>query len=213
MKLKEKDFIEIEFTAKTKEGEVFDTNIEKDLKELGSNTKAEPFIFCLGQGMFLKAIDDYLIGKEPGKYQIELEPEKAFGKRQSNLISRLPLKLFNEHKIHPVPGISFNFDGRVGKVLAVSGGRVIIDFNNPIAGKDVIYNINILKKIEDENQQIKSFINFLFKKELKFEINGTKIIISVEKPMIKFIELFADKFKDIFNKELEVKELEEKSAK
>lgn len=213
MKFKEKDFIEIEFTARTKDGEIFDSNIEKDLKEIGSKTKVEPFIFCLGQGMFLKAIDDYLIGKEPGKYTLELEPEKAFGKRQPNLINRIPLKLFKEHNVNPVPGILFNFDGRIGKVLAVSGGRVILDFNNPIAGKDVIYEIKILKKVEDEKEQIKAFIKFLFKKELAFEIKENKIIISVEKSMAKFVELFADKFKDIFNKDLEVKELKEKSTK
>ena len=43
--------------------------------------EAEPFIFCLGEGMFLPGIEDFLIGKEIGEYEVELPPEKAFGKR------------------------------------------------------------------------------------------------------------------------------------
>ena len=45
--------------------------------------ESKPFIFCLGEHMFLDAIDDFLIGKpeKPETYEIELEPDRAFGKR------------------------------------------------------------------------------------------------------------------------------------
>ena len=46
------------------------------------------------------------------------------------------MKIFIQQKINPIPGVMFNFDGRIAKVLTVSGGRVMIDFNNPIAGKN-----------------------------------------------------------------------------
>ena len=55
MKLKKKDFIELEFTGRVKDGEIFDSNIEKDLKKINPEGKAKPFIFSLGQGMFIKA--------------------------------------------------------------------------------------------------------------------------------------------------------------
>ncbi|GAI92008.1 unnamed protein product, partial [marine sediment metagenome] len=69
MKLKKKDFIEIEFTARVKDGEVFDSNIEEDLKKLNPDAKAKPFVFCLEEGMFLKGVEDFLIGKDMGKYE------------------------------------------------------------------------------------------------------------------------------------------------
>jgi len=39
----------------------------------------------------------------------------------------IPLKVFIEHKINPVPGAVLTFDNRLGKVLTVSGGRIMVD--------------------------------------------------------------------------------------
>jgi len=125
----------------------------------------------------------------------------------------MPMKIFIQHKINPAPGAVFNFDGRIAKILTVSGGRVMVDFNNPIAGKTVVYDIKVLQKIEDINEKIKAFSEFLFKKDLQFEIKETKIVMQVEKPLVKFVEMFRDKFKDIFNLELEIKEIEEEKKK
>lgn len=215
MELKEKDFIEIEFTGRIKDGEVFDSNIKEDLKKANSDVEAKPFIFCLGENMFLKTIDEFLVGKPdtPASYEIELSPEKAFGKRNSELIQMVSLKMFQQHKITPFPGTMFNFDGRIAKILTLSGGRVLVDFNNPLAGKTLVYKIRVLRKIEDLNEKIRAFIEFLFKKDLKFEIKDKKLLIQVEKPMMDFVEIFKDKFKDIFNLELEVQEAKESEVK
>jgi FKBP-type peptidyl-prolyl cis-trans isomerase 2 len=212
MTMQKKDFIEIEFTGKVKDGEVFDSNIKKDLEKLheghSHEIEAKPVVICLGEGMFLKGIDDFLIGKETGKYHVELPPEKAFGTRLSHLVQMLPMKLFKSQQVTPYPGAMFNFDGRMAKVLSVSGGRVIVDFNHPLAGKNVVYEINVIRKIEDLDEKIKSFINFLFRRELKFSVENSKIILEVEKEMAKFAEMFQEKFKDIFGMDLEVREIE-----
>jgi len=213
MSLKKKDFIEIEFTGKIKEGEIFDSNVKEDIESAKLNIEPKPFLFCLGEGMFLKGVDDFLIGKEIGKYTIELSPEKAFGNRESKLVQMIPMKIFHQHKINPVPGTLFNFDNKVAKILTVSGGRVMVDFNNPLAGKDIVYNIKVLRKIEDINEKIKAFNEFLFRKDLKFKIEDKKLIIEVEKQMVKFVEMFKEKFKELFDLELEIKEVEEKNEK
>ncbi|MDZ4226702.1 MAG: hypothetical protein U1B79_01175, partial [Candidatus Pacearchaeota archaeon] len=170
--------------------------------------KAEPFVFCLGEGMFLKSIDDFLIGKEIGKYEIELNPEKAFGKRNPAFVQMIPMRIFREQRINPVPGITFNFDGRIGKVLAVSGGRVMVDFNNLLAGKTVIYHINVKGKVTDINEKIKAVNDFLFKQELDFSVEGRKLTIKTEKNMKKFVEMFSDKFKELLDLDIEVMETE-----
>jgi FKBP-type peptidyl-prolyl cis-trans isomerase 2 len=214
MDIQKKDFIEIEFTGKIKDGEVFDSNIKEDMKKLHEGhdhpVEPKPFIFCLGQGMFLKALDDFLIGKKLGeKYEIELEPEKAFGKRESSLVQTIPMRFFKEQKLNPFPGVMLNFDGRPGKVLTVSGGRVMVDFNHTLAGKTVVYKIKIIKKITDLNEKIKAFNEFFFKKNFKFEVREKKLVVEVEKSLVKLVELFKDKFKEIFGLELEIKEIEE----
>ena len=208
MTLQKNDFIEIEFTGKLKDGEVFDSNIQEGLKKLNSNQKAKPFVFCLGQDMFLPGIEEFLIGKEVGKYEIDLKPEKAFGLRNSSFIQMIPLKVFIEHKINPIPGTILNFDNKLGKVLTVSGGRIMVDFNNPLAGKEVLYKINILRKVEDINEKINSINDFLFRREFKFEIKDKTLILTADKGFKSFIELFKDKFKEMLNLDLEVKEVE-----
>ena len=48
--------------------------------------------------MFLQAVDDFLIGKNIGKHEIELSPEKAFGLRNSNLIQMIQWTFFESKK-------------------------------------------------------------------------------------------------------------------
>lgn len=214
MAFKKTDFIEMEFTGRLKEGGIFDSNIKEDLKELHKGhdhpIDTKPFVFCLGEQMFLDSVEDFLIGKEIGEYELQLSPEKAFGTRNSKLVMMIPMKVFREQKINPVPGDVLNFDGRPAKILTVSGGRIIVDFNNPLAGKEVIYKLKVKRKVDDLNEKIKSMINFFFRRDLDFEVKENKIILSVEAPFKKFAEVFKDKFKKLFNLELEVKEIKKK---
>ncbi|MFH1918154.1 MAG: hypothetical protein ABIJ14_03590, partial [Nanoarchaeota archaeon] len=115
-------------------------------------------------------------------------------------------RVFKEHNTNPVPGVMFNFDGRIGKILSASGGRIRVDFNNPIAGKDVEYKIKILRKVEDKDEKTKALIDFLFRKDFKFEIKDKKLSLEVDKGFKQFVEMFADKFKDVLDLDLEVKE-------
>ena len=180
MPLQKKDFIEIEFTGRIKDtGDIFDSNIKEELDKLHISQEhkddhvheTKPLIYCLGEGMFLEGVDNFLIGKEIGKYVIPLSSEKAFGKRLRELVKMIPIKVFFQHKINPVQGAMLNFDGKMGKVLSVSGGRVLVDFNHPLAGKEVIYEINVKKIIQDIDEKIKAFNSFIFKRELKFSVS------------------------------------------
>jgi peptidylprolyl isomerase/FKBP-type peptidyl-prolyl cis-trans isomerase SlyD len=207
------DFIEIEFTGRIKDGEVFDSNIAEELKKLNSSQPAKPFVFCLGQDMFLNGIEEFLIEKDVGSYEIALQPDKAFGPRNTSLVQMVPLKIFIEHKVNPVPGAVLTFDNKLGKVLTVSGGRVMVDFNNPLAGKEVVYNIKVTRKIEDIKEKVSALNEFLFRRDFKFEIKDKKLIIETDKQFKSFIELFKDKFKEMIGLDLEVKEIEPSKPK
>ena len=214
MAFKKMDFVELEFTGRLKNGEIFDSNIKEDLEKLhhGHNHPIEtkPFILCIGEHMFLDSIEDFLMGKDTGEYEISLSPEKAFGIRDPKMIMRIPMKIFMEQKINPVQGEVFNFDGRLAKILTVSGGRVMADFNNPLAGKDVIYKLKVKRKVDDVNEKIKAFINFLFRRDLNFEVKEKKIIVEIEPQLSQFIEIFKEKFKSLFDMEIEAREIKKK---
>ena len=70
MTLQKKDFIEIEFTGIIKDtGDIFDSNIKEELDKLhvsqghknDHSHETKPLIYCLGEGMFLGGVDDYLL--------------------------------------------------------------------------------------------------------------------------------------------------------
>jgi FKBP-type peptidyl-prolyl cis-trans isomerase 2 len=206
-KISAKDFIEIEFTGRVKDGEIFDSNIKQDLEKSNLKIEQKPLIICIGERMFLKEIDDFFVGKEIGKeYNLELTPEKAFGKRNSALVKIIPLKIFHERQLNPHPGMMFNFDGYIAKVISVSGGRVITDFNNPLAGRDVVYKLKINRKISDLNEKIDSFVQFFFRKKIGFEIKDKKLILKLENQYADFVKMFAPKFKELFDLDLEIEE-------
>lgn len=217
--LQKGDFIEIEFTGKTREGAIFDSNREADLKKIGkeANEKAKkPYIFALGEGMLLKGLDNFLIGKqepstqdkEKNHYEVEVKPEDAFGKREQKNIQRMPLNVFKQHGVNPQQGAVYNFDNKPGKILAVTSGRVMVDFNHPLAGKDVVYDVQVKRKVADLNEKVKAFIDFIFKRDLNYEIDekNKKITLKVEPQIKQMAQMFSQKFKDLFGLDLEVQE-------
>lgn len=208
--IKEKDFIEIEFAGKIKDGDIFDTNIKKEAKKININIETRPLIICIGQGMMLKAIDEFLKNKKLGDYVIELSPENAFGYRNSRLVKIMPLSIFKKQDIQPLAGMMFSFDGMLGKISAVSSGRIIVDFNNPLSGKTLIYNIKAKRKINDINEKINALQDFFFRNRFKFNLNDDKIIFEKK---AEIASLFKDKFKEILNLDLEIEKREEEKTR
>ncbi|MGC9309138.1 MAG: FKBP-type peptidyl-prolyl cis-trans isomerase [Candidatus Nanoarchaeia archaeon] len=207
-KINKNDFIEIEFTGKLKDtGEIFDTNKKKDAKKLGKEPK--PYIMAVGHGMLIKGLDDELIGKETGKeYTSEFPPEKAFGKRRKEMVKMIPMRAFQEQNIMPRRGMQLSLDGQLVRILSASGGRVLVDFNNPLAGKDVIYEYKINKKIDDLNEKINALQDFFFRKQFDFNVKDKTIefyIPEKQKQLQQFVKLMEKGFKDILGMNVEVK--------
>lgn len=183
-----KDFVEIEYTGKLKdENIIFDTTDEKLAKEnkLHGHDYG-PVIICVGEEQLLKGLDKNIEGKEIGKeYSIEIQPEDAFGKKNAKLIQLIPTNKFKQQKIQPMPGMQLNIDGMIGTIKTVSGGRTLVDFNHPLAGKELSYKIKINKKITDDREKVSSYLKLsLGTKDFKTEIidSNAKIKLKNEIP-------------------------------
>ena len=55
-------------------------------------------------------------------------------------------------------GLQVNIDGNVGMVKSVSGGRTLVDFNHPLAGKNLVYEMKVFEKIKDARKKIGSIL-------------------------------------------------------
>ena len=205
-KTKKNDFIEIEFVGKAN-GIIFDTNIKQEAEKINLKAEVKPLIVCIGQEMLVKGFDKALEDKEVGeKYKIILQPEDAFGTRDKEMIKIIPLRIFKEKNISPYPGVVLNFDGMIAKILSVSGGRVITDFNNPLSSKEIEYEFTIKRKVTDEKEKINALQDFFFRKTFEFKIEEKKIIFKKEAE--PFLNFFKGKFKEILGKEVEVEKIE-----
>lgn len=199
--VKENDFVEIKYSGYANDN-LFDSNIEEDLKKLSPEAKPEKTVICIGQKMLVPGLDKQLIGKEIGEdYEIEVPFREAFGERKRELMKVIPLKAFSEQKIYPQPGMMFTLDNTLVKVIAVSGARVTTDFNNPLAGKDLKYKLKMTRKIEDVKEKSKTLIKFFLRISPKIEVNE-KVIVKGPKVLESIIDLYKEKFKELIGKEL-----------
>jgi FKBP-type peptidyl-prolyl cis-trans isomerase 2 len=156
------DFVEVEFVGRLKEtGEVVDTNKEAIAKEHdfhNPKSRYEPVIAMIGAQQLMPGIDEGLVGKDLGTYTFELSPEKAFGRKNPKFIQLIATQKFLKEKIEPYHGLQVDVDGSVGTVRSVTGGRTIVDFNHPLSGKDVVYDVTVLKIIRDEKEKLEVVI-------------------------------------------------------
>jgi len=210
MTTKKKDFVSIEYTGYS-QGEVFDSNIAEDVKKIDPKAKPKETIVIIGEGMVVPGLDLALEGKEVGKeYNISLAPKDAFGLRDRNLLKTIPLKVFTEQKISPYPGAVLNMDGMLAKIISISGARVMTDFNNPLAGKDVSYKFKVVKIISDDTEKAKAFFEGTFRFSPEFEVKGTDLVLKGPKGLDKFADAFKDKVKSLLDKDLKFEEKEVK---
>ena len=172
-KVEKGDFILIKITGKTQRGKVFRVSSEEDAKTAGiyNEQKAK-------QGFYSP---DFVIVSKPGflnegltetienmnyfeKKSVRIPPTKAFGKRDPKKIERIGIAKFRKLNEGKNPEIGQEFvkktQGQVqrGTVTSVVQGRVIVDYNHPLAGQPLDYNIEVIDKIEDFNEKIEYFM-------------------------------------------------------
>jgi len=134
--------VTISYTGTLDDGEVFDKSED-----------ANPLSFKMGEGQLLPEFEKELVGmKLNSEKKIRLTPEQAYGERNENLIQEMPLNLF-EGKLTPEKGMSimFNMQGRrlYAKVLDVKKETVLLDFNHPLAGKPLNFQVKVLEISND----------------------------------------------------------------
>ncbi|MEM3613650.1 MAG: FKBP-type peptidyl-prolyl cis-trans isomerase [Candidatus Bathyarchaeia archaeon] len=164
MALQKGDFILLDYVAKVKEtGEVFDTTIEEVAKKERLYKEGEiyePKLVVIGEGWVLKALDESLTNMEVGKTEtVEIPPEKAFGARDPEKVKRVPLRHLTAKGITPTLGMRLEYDGKMATVRAIGAGRVLLDFNPPLAGKTLVYEVTVKKKLETPEEKIAALIH------------------------------------------------------
>ena len=153
----------IDYTAKVKDSnEVFETTIEEEAKKhsiLEANLKYQPKLVSVGESWVIKGLDDALTNAKAGdKLTVEVTPDKGFGERDPSKVRMIPLRKLGEDAEKVSVGDTIEIDQKTGIVRFIGSGRVQVDFNHRFAGKTIIYDVNILKSLESDEEKITAML-------------------------------------------------------
>ena len=187
MTLEKGSLILLDYTAKIKDtNEIFETTRENDVKnseDFDPSRKYEPRLLGVGEGWVLKGLDDALLDANMDEpLNIEIPPDKAFGERDPSKVRMIPLRKLGEKANEVGVGDVIELDERMGIVRFIGSGRVQVDFNHKYAGRTLIYDATIVKKIETDDEKITSLIRRrlpIDSADIHFEKKDSELEISV----------------------------------
>ena len=137
--VKENDTVKVHYTGKLSNGEVFDSSVDR-----------EPLEFTLGQGQIIPGFEKELIDmKVNEKKTFEISSDNAYGDVRKELIQEVP-KDNLPPDIKPEVGMGLVSKTPEGQemrltVQEVKDDAIVVDANHPLAGKDLVFDIEVLE--------------------------------------------------------------------
>jgi len=108
-----------------------------------------PASFRIGSGDLVAFLEQRLIGLQPGdQRRFEIPAAETRSSLEQDALQRLPRTDFPAD-VEPTPGQVFGFrlaggDEIPGQVVAVTDHEVTVDFSHPLAGRDLIFDVEII---------------------------------------------------------------------
>jgi FKBP-type peptidyl-prolyl cis-trans isomerase SlpA len=132
--------VTLHFALKLESGDVVDSNFDK-----------EPATFTVGDGNLLPGFEQALFGFKAGdKRSIVIPPERGFGRPNEQNVQVMPRKNFTELELEYGVMVIFRdaAGGEMpGVVKAFDDKEVTVDFNHPLAGRDITFEVEIVEVV------------------------------------------------------------------
>ena len=193
MTFKKGQLILLDYTAKIKDsGEVFETTIEDEAKKHSlheSNIKYMPKLVSVGEGWVLKGLDDALSETTSGdKKTIEVSPDKGFGERDKGKVRMIPLRKLGEDAEKVSVGDTVEIDNKKGIIRYIGSGRVQVDYNHRYAGKTILYDINIKKSLDSDDDKISEILKSrppIENEKIIYKKTGTTVDVTIPEEIFR----------------------------
>lgn len=147
MEISKNKVVHIDYTLKDKEGSLIDTS-----------KGHQPLAYIHGIGNLIPGLEKELEGKKVGdKIKAEISPADGYGKRDEQLIQKVPLEQFPESeklKVGMQIQIHTNLGVGIGKIAGVSDKEISIDLNHPLADVELHFNVEIMSVREASEEEI-----------------------------------------------------------
>ncbi len=130
--------VTLHFALKLEDGSVVDSTFDR-----------KPATFTVGDGSLLKGFEESLFGMAAGeKNAMIVKPEQGFGQHNPNNIQQMPRDQFSDD-VELVEGLMLSFadaqKAELPGVVASFDDKVVnVDFNHPLAGRDILFDVEII---------------------------------------------------------------------
>jgi FKBP-type peptidyl-prolyl cis-trans isomerase 2 len=196
MTFKKNDFVTVDFDIYAND-KLVQTTSEKLGKVNGLKINSYgPQTIVIGKSMVLPALDAALMKKNSGS--LDLAVADAYGSKKKELVKTFPKSAFDEQKLRPVVGMTYDFNGMYGAVRSIISNRVTVDFNNPLAGKKIkldFSNAKLVEKVEEKMAFVLTNGLKVPSNMFNIKVTGKNIVLKVPANMAKL----ADKLEAAFS--------------
>ncbi len=114
-----------------------------------SSAGREPLKFTAGTGQVIKGFDDAIMGMAPGeKKTVQIPVDQAYGHRNDDMMMEYPISDFPAD-MQPQVGMELQMGDNAGNVfpvviVEVQDETVLLDANHPLAGKDLVFELELV---------------------------------------------------------------------
>ena len=131
--------VTMHFAIKLEDGQIIDSNFDKN-----------PVEFEVGDGNIPEGFESALTGLKVGEHvELTIAPERGFGQHNPSNIQRMKRSDFKDMDLEPGLVVSFQEPGGEipGVVVEFDDKHVSVDFNHPLAGKTLTFEVKVLNVI------------------------------------------------------------------
>ena len=136
--VKKGDTIQVHYHGTLTDGSIFD-----------SSTGREPLEFEVGGGMVIEGFDNGVVGMAIGeKRTVQIPADQAYGPKNDDMVMEFPIDRFPADLV-PEVGMQLNMSNNQGEqfpvvIVEVADEHVLLDANHPLAGKDLIFDLELV---------------------------------------------------------------------
>ncbi|MFN7132108.1 MAG: peptidylprolyl isomerase [Myxococcales bacterium] len=136
MKVSENTVVSLEYSLHLGDGVIVDRSDD-----------GEPLAYLHGGGQIVPGLEKQLEGMEPGQTkQCMISPAEGYGERDPRKVQEMPRKLFGNHPMKPgdeFVAVDEDQNQIPVRIQAVNGEMITVDFNHPLAGKTLHFNVKV----------------------------------------------------------------------
>jgi FKBP-type peptidyl-prolyl cis-trans isomerase 2 len=157
--VKEGSLIYVDYVARTKDdGMIFDLTLEEVAKAenlYSEKDRYEPILVAVGSNWLLEAIEEALVGMKVDESKtINVPPERGAGKRDPSLVKKIAKMRLEKQGVRIQKGERVTVGREQGVITQVLGRTAILDFNPPLAGKTLVFDVTVKGIISDPNDKV-----------------------------------------------------------